>query len=83
MSFKDRVHQVVREIPKGRVLTYKEVAELAGNVKAARVVGNILSKNFDPEIPCHRVIRSNGEMSGYNRGGAETKLAILKDEGAI
>ena len=59
-SFAEKVYDIVRKIPKGKVLIYKEVAEKAGNEKASRAVGNILHKNFDPSIPCHRVIRSDG-----------------------
>jgi O-6-methylguanine DNA methyltransferase len=81
-TFADKVRDVVSKIPKGKVLTYKEVAKKAGNEKAVRAVGNILSKNFDPNIPCHRVIRSDGGMGGYNRG-VKNKIAILKKEGAI
>lgn len=81
-TFADKVRDVVRKIPKGKVLTYKEVAKKAGSEKAVRAVGNILSKNFDPNIPCHRVIRSDGGMGGYNRG-VKNKIAILKKEGAI
>lgn len=83
MTFKDRVYGVVRKIPKGRVLTYKQVAEMAGNYKAARAVGNILNKNYNATIPCHRVIRSDGRISGYNRGGTDKKIEILRMEGAI
>ena len=64
--FKEKVLEIVRRIPKGRVLTYKQVAELAGTPKAWRAVGNILNKNKNPEIPCHRVIRSDGKIGGYN-----------------
>jgi O-6-methylguanine DNA methyltransferase len=78
-TFTDRVHDVVRKIPKGKVLTYKEVAKRAGNSLAFRAVGNILNKNYDPKIPCHRVVRSNGSIGGYNRG-AEKKVEILKRE---
>ena len=78
--FTDRVYEVVRKIPKGKVLTYKEVARRAGSPNAYRAVGNILSKNFDPKIPCHRVIGTDGKMHGYNRGGIQTKLKILKRE---
>ncbi len=81
-TFADKVRDVVRKIPKGKVLTYKEVAKNAGSEKAVRAVGNILSKNFDPNIPCHRVIRSDGGMGGYNRG-VKNKITILKKEGAI
>jgi len=80
--FKEKVLEIVRRIPKGRVLTYKQVAELAGNPKAWRAVGNILNKNKNPEIPCHRVTRSDGKIGGYNRGG-RLKEKLLKEEGAI
>ena len=54
MSFKDEVYKVVKKISKGKVLTYKQVAEKIGRPKSYRAVGNILNKNFDPNIPCHR-----------------------------
>ncbi len=79
-SFKDAVFSVVKKIPRGRVLTYAEVARLAGNPCACRAVGNILNKNYDSGIPCHRVIRAGGQAGGYNRG-AHAKLRILKREG--
>lgn len=82
MTFKDEVYAVVSAIPEGKVLTYKEVAILAGHPKAYRAVGNILNKNFNPTIPCHRVIRSDGKVGGYNRGSA-TKEERLKREGAL
>lgn len=80
--FKKKVLKVVSKIPKGKVLTYKQVAELAGRPFAYRVVGNILNKNYNSAIPCHRVIRSDGKIGGYNRGTAN-KIKILKREGAI
>ena len=82
-SFTEKVREVVRKIPKGKVLTYAEVARKAGNPKASRSVGSIMKKNYDLDIPCHRVIRSDGEMGGYNRGGIKKKLEILIKEGAI
>lgn len=81
LSFKDKVFAVVREIKKGEVMTYKQVAKKVGYPGAARAVGSILKTNYDPKIPCHRVIRSDGKMGGYNRGGHAKKLAILKKEG--
>lgn len=81
-SFKEKVYSIVRKIPKGTVRTYKEVAKKAGRPKAYRAVGNILNKNFDPKIPCHRVIRSDGKLGGYNRG-TQTKMRRLKAEGAL
>ena len=79
LSFQEKVYNIVKEIKKGTVLTYKEVAELAGNKKAFRAVGNILNKNYNPEIPCHRVIRSDGKIGGYNRGAIK-KIKLLKKE---
>ena len=81
-KFKDSVLGVVRRIPKGQILTYKEVARLAGTPQAYRAVGNILNKNYDSAVPCHRVIRSDGKAGGYNRG-SEKKLLILKKEGIL
>lgn len=79
-SFTQKVCQIVKKIPKGEVLTYKEVAMRAGKPKACRAVGNILNKNYDPKIPCHRVIRSDGKIGGYNRGTLN-KRKILRKEG--
>ncbi len=81
MTFSDNVKDIVRRIPKGKVLTYKQVALEAGNGKASRVVGSIMRKNFDPDIPCHRVIRSDGRIGEYNRGGEESKRKKLMAEG--
>jgi len=82
MTFKEKVLKVVSKIPKGKVLTYAEVAKRAGNPKAYRAVGNIISTNYDPKIPCHRVIRTDGGMGGYNRG-LKRKIQLLKSEGAL
>ncbi len=61
-------------------MTYKEVAERAGRPRAWRAVGNILNKNYDPAVPCHRVVGSGGRLGGYNRGPAK-KLRLLLSEG--
>ena len=82
LSFKEKVFEVTRTIPEGSVLTYKQVAIKAGRPKAYRAVGNILNKNYDPKIFCHRVVRSDGKSGGYNRG-ADIKLALLKKEHAL
>lgn len=82
MGFKERVYQVVGKIPKGQVLTYKEVAKRAVRPKAWRAVGNILNKNKNKKIPCHRVIRSDGTAGGYNRG-EKKKIVLLKKEKVI
>ncbi|MBU6501003.1 MAG: MGMT family protein [Patescibacteria group bacterium] len=81
-NFQRRVLAVVAKIPRGQVSTYKEIARRAGNRLAYRAVGNILKKNHDPKIPCHRVIRSDGMAGGYNRG-ARRKIEILKKDGVL
>lgn len=80
--FKDKILGIVKKIPKGKTMTYKQVAILAGSPGAARAVGSIMKQNYDKNIPCHRVIRSDGIVGEYNRGRGE-KLRLLKQEGAI
>ncbi len=82
MNFKEKVLKIVAKIPKGKVSTYKDVARKAGESKAYRAVGNILNKNYNPKIPCHRVIRSDGKLGGYNRGVKQKKI-LLEKEGVI
>ena len=81
-QFQQKIYKVVSRISKGQTLTYKEVAQLAGRPRAYRAVGNILNKNYDPLIPCHRVIRSDGKVGGYNRGALKKK-EILSKEGIV
>src|SRR3989338_3562515 len=81
-SFKEKGLAVVKAIPKGKTLTYKEVARKAGSPEAYRAVGTVLKSNFKKSIPCHRVIKSDGTLGGYNRGRAK-KLALLRREKAI
>jgi len=78
--FQKRVYDVVKKIPKGSVWSYKEVAHRAGSPRAARAVGNALNKNYDPRIPCHRVVRSDGNIGKYNKG-MKKKIELLKKEG--
>jgi O-6-methylguanine DNA methyltransferase len=80
-EFRSKVLRVVSKIPTGQTLSYKEVAKKTGNSKAYRAVGNILHQNYDPKIPCHRVICSNGKAGGYNRG-RKKKINLLKNEEA-
>jgi O-6-methylguanine DNA methyltransferase len=81
--FADQVRKVVRSIPKGSTMTYGGVAKLAGSQGAARAVGTIMANNYDKTVPCHRVIRSDGKIGDYNRGGTRAKRALLIKEGAI
>ncbi len=78
-TFSQNVLNVVKQIPKGKTLTYQQVAQLAGSPHACRAVGSILKKNYDPTIPCHRVIRSDGKLGEYNRG-RELKKELLEQE---
>lgn len=79
--FEEKVYRTVRTIPRGGTLTYGQVAEKIGCPGTARAVGNALSKNFDPAIPCHRVVRGDGP-GGYNRG-KKKKIQLLKKESRL
>ena len=78
-----RIYEAVKKIPKGKVATYGQVAELAGDKKMARAVGNALHNNPDPEhVPCFRVVNSKGELSGeFAFGGAGAQERLLKEDG--
>ena len=76
MNFTEKVFEAVKKIPKGKTATYKMIALAAGSPNAYRAVGNILNKNFNPDIPCHRVIRSDGKIGGYNRGILKKKSLL-------
>ncbi|AEH06075.1 MGMT family protein [Methanothermococcus okinawensis] len=80
MDFKEKCYKLVKKIPKGKITTYKEIAEALGT-KGYRAVGNALHNNPNlVVIPCHRVVKSNGEVGGYVEG-IERKIELLKKEG--
>ncbi len=79
-NFSDRVKAIVCSIPAGETMSYREVAEKVGSPRAARAVAQIMAKNYDVTIPCHRVIKSDGTLGGYNRGGEKTKRTLLEKE---
>ncbi|MEQ1759336.1 MAG: MGMT family protein [Vicinamibacterales bacterium] len=79
-SFRARVLAVVRRIPRGRVATYGDVAEIAGFPRAARAVGNIVRGCDDPSVPCHRVIAAGGALGGFGRW-PQLKAERLRAEG--
>lgn len=85
MRFRVKVYEVVKKIPEGKFLSYKEVAKRAGNEKASRIVGNLMAQNKNPEIPCHRVIKNDNELGGYQGffKNSWKKAALLLKEGAI
>ena len=79
-SLQKKVYNIVKKIPKGKVTTYKNIG-VEIKTKAYRAIGNALNKNTDFEkIPCHRVVRSNGEIGGYVKG-KKAKEQLLKKEG--
>ncbi len=81
IPFDEKVWQLLRKIPKGKVTTYKILAKAAGNSRAARAVGNACNRNpFSPKVPCHRVVKSSGFIGGYAHGTAK-KIKLLKAEG--
>ncbi len=83
ITFKDKVYKIASKIPKGKVATYGQLASLAGSPKASRAVGMFMAKNPDRSyVPCHRVVSSKGELTGYSYGkGIITKKEMLKKEG--
>ena len=79
-SFNERCYTLLRKVPPGKVTTYKEIAH-ALHTKAYRAVGNAMNKNpYAPDVPCHRVVKSNGEAGGF-ASGTKKKISILKKEG--
>ena len=85
ISLKEKVYEFVRNIPRGKVATYGQIALHLGNRYFARAVGNILHGNPDPEhIPCHRVVNSKGQLSkAYAFGGIEAQRRLLVSEGVV
>ncbi len=79
---KEKVIAIVKKIPRGKTMSYKQVAASAGNPGAARAVGAIMRTNTDTSVPCHRVIMSNGTLGGYN-GLRGEKERLLRKERAI
>ncbi len=80
MKFNEKCYQFLKQVPKGKVTTYKALAQ-SMKTKAYRAVGNAMNKNpYAPEVPCHRVINSNGDLGGY-AFGSKKKIQMLKSEG--
>ncbi|MFA5184728.1 MAG: MGMT family protein [Patescibacteria group bacterium] len=76
-----QVYRLTRRVPRGRVTTYQAIACALGRPRAFRAVGNALNKNpYAPQVPCHRVVRSNGKVGGF-AGGTRKKIMMLKQEG--
>lgn len=87
-SFTEKVHALTRKIPRGRVVTYADLARQLNNPRAVRAVGNALNKSpgmakslpANRRVPCHRVVRSDGSVGGF-ASGTNAKIALLKREG--
>ncbi len=80
--FEKKVYKAVSRIPRGKVRSYKQIAEDIGSPRAYRAVGNALNKNpYIGQVPCHRVVRSTGAIGGFQKG-AQLKLRLLKKERA-
>lgn len=78
--FSEKCYDLLKKVPKGKVTTYKEIAK-ALNTKAYRAVGNAMNKNpYAPQVPCHRVVSSDGSIGGFAHG-QDKKIEILKKEG--
>ena len=82
-TFRDTIYELCRQIPKGKVATYSQLARMAGSPRAARAVGMCMRTNPDaPHTPCHRVVATDGSLHGYSGGnGIPTKKAMLLTEG--
>lgn len=83
--FTERVYEIVKKIPKGRVSTYGQIAALLGKPKAYRAVGNALHNNPTVKIiPCHRVVNASGKLAkAFKFGGIEAKKAFLEEENVV
>ncbi len=82
-SFTEKVLEIVKNIPRGSVMSYGEIAKLSGLPRAARAVGSLMAKNKNKDIPCHRVIKSNGSLGEYNNVQGKSKRLLLIYEGYI
>ncbi|MBW7955513.1 MGMT family protein [Patescibacteria group bacterium] len=85
MSFKEEVYALTSQIPKGKVVTYGQLAKMVGKPKAARAIGMCMRTNPNaPIVPCHRVVAADGSLTGYSAGqGILTKREMLKAEGVF
>lgn len=81
--FREKVYEISKNIPKGKVATYGQIARLAGKPKAARAVGGFMRTNpYAPVVPCHRVVASDGSLTGFSaEGGIKKKKEMLISEG--
>ncbi len=80
-GFAEKIYAALRPVPRGKVVTYAALAKAISKPRASRAVGNALNKNpYAPQVPCHRVVKSNGELGGFASGSAK-KEKMLRAEG--
>lgn len=81
ISFSQKVWRAAERIPRGKVVTYKDIARAVGRPRAWRAVGKALSRNpYAPRVPCHRVVSASGRLGGYAQGWKK-KISLLRQEG--
>ena len=82
-SFNEKCYAVLRKVPKGKVVTYGEIAKVVGVSKGARAVGRAMHVNpYAPKVPCHRVVKSDGKVGGF-ASGSKKKIKMLEKEGIV
>ena len=82
-EFQSQCYEALKKVPKGKVITYSGLAAMIGRPKAHRAVGSTMNKNpFAPEVPCHRVVKSNGDLGGFATD-IKVKIKRLQDEGVM
>lgn len=82
-EFEEKIYNLLKKVPKGKVTTYGYLAKATGRPLASRAVGNALNKNpYAPEVPCHRVITWNGRVGEF-ADGTDKKIMMLKREGVV
>jgi len=82
-SFQSQCYKALKKVPPGKVITYGGLAEMIGRPKAHRAVGSAMNKNpFAPKVPCHRVVKSNGDLGGFSID-IKVKIKRLQEEGVM
>jgi len=82
-KFQSECYEALKKVPKGKVITYAGLARIIGRPKAHRAVGSAMNKNpFAPQVPCHRVVKSNGDLGGFATD-IKVKIKRLQKEGVV
>ena len=82
-TFQSDCYEALKKVPKGKVITYAGLARMIGRPKAHRAVGSAMNKNpYAPQVPCHRVVKSNGDLGGFATD-IEVKIKRLQEEGVM